>query len=292
MLGSWCECLRDGHYLEYRIDEDLIMLFTTQHPEFISFYKSRIHDSLLIHSGINVSVFNNNTDTLIVLPKPGDKLFVRHTASTEWGFELRKLNVDIPGIDSVNLDKWTEKSLRDFIARANCPDQRTEEEKNQLIELGEIEDHFEDLITDSLPDWAQNRYAEYEHSFPRSYQLFPSFLESDFMGDMETDIAIFVSNKSSKKKGILFLSNNTDQMLLAGAGNSIGSAGDDFSWAETWKVFDERIADETTFESNGEISGSRIVKLGRPAISISQTEGAGGLIYFDGQEFVWIHRSD
>jgi hypothetical protein len=290
--GSWYQCLKNGAYQEFKINKDYMIQLTTEFEDQVSFFKSNIQDSLLIVSGINVSVING-TDTLIVIPKSSNTIVFKNRY---YEFELRRLNVDIPDIDSTKFDVWKSKTLKNFKTRSdqmNCPDLRTEEEKNPIIELGVIEDDFEDLIDiDELPKWATTKYLKYEQNFERSFKLFPSFLEADFTGDGTTDIAIFVSKKSNEKKGVLFLFGDGDKMFLAGAGNSFGSGGDNFEWADYWEVFDQGISQETTFLENGDVDGSREVKLKNAAISIREDEGSGGLIYFNGEKFISIHQGD
>ncbi len=81
-------------------------------------------------------------------------------------------------------------------------------------------------------------------------------------------------------------------MFLAGAGNSFGSGGDNFDWADSWEVLDQRVTHETTFLESGDIDATREVELDHAAISIRQEEGYGGLIYYDGEKFIWIHQGD
>ena len=174
----------------------------------------------------------------------------------------------------------------------HCSDLRNVEEKNQPYP-GVIEDDFEDSIdVDELPEWASTRWKKYDSIFERSYKLVPSFLEYDFKGDETEDIAIFVSKKSNAKQGVLFLFGEDDRMFVSGAGNSFGTGGDDFEWADDWKLFTESKTHETTFLDNGDIDGSREVTLQYPAISIREEEGSGGLIYFNGEKFIWIHQGD
>jgi len=298
ITGYWSQCLRDGIYKEYKITNHYTTTSVSDFPEHdyddgISFYKCYIQDSLLIISqGINVDLINP-PDTLIFKSISNDKITLKNQSGIS---ELTRLKNEIPDIDSNNLELWSKSYLSEFLKRAklaNCPDQRTEEEKNTPIELGVVEDNFEDLIDiDQLPEWTETKYSKYEQNFERSYKLVPSFLEEDFTGDGMTDIAIFVRKKSNDKKGGLFLLRDGDKIFLAGAGNSFGSGGDNFEWADFWKVFDKRRTYETTFLENGDVDGSREVKLDHAAISIREDEGSGGLIYYNGEKFVWIHQGD
>lgn len=298
IIGSWSQCLKDGTYKEFKISEHYTTTSVSDFREHdyddgISFYKCQINDSLLIiTAGINVDLVMP-PETLRFESISHDKI----TIENRFGIaELTRLQDEIPDIDSTNLELWSKLYLDEFLKRAklaNCPDLRTEEEKKPPIDFGVVKDHFDDLIDiDGLPKWAEAKYSKYEQSFERSYKLVPSFLEDDFTGDGTTDIAIFVSKKSNNKKGLLFLLGDGDKMFLVGAGNSFDSSSDNFEWADYWKVFDQRITHETTFLENGDIDGSREVKLEHAAISIREDEGSGRLIYFNGEKFISIHQGD
>lgn len=292
IIGSWYKCLKNGEYQEFKFSNDYMIQLTTEFEDQISFFNNNVQDSSVIISGINVSVING-IDTLLIIPKSSNVIALRNRYGE---FELKRLEGDIPDIDSTNFDVWKSNALKDFNIRAsqmNCPDLRTEEEKNPIIELGVIDDDYEDLIDiDELPKWAASKFSKYQQNFARSYNLIPSFLEGDLTGDGTVDIAIFVSKKSNEKKGVLFLLGDGDLMFLVGAGNSFGPGGDNFEWADFWKVFDQRLTHETTFLENGDIDGTNEVKLDHAAISIREDEGSGGLIYYNNEKFIWIHQGD
>jgi len=57
-------------------------------------------------------------------------------------------------------------------------------------------------------------------------------------------------------------------------------------------IFNKRIALMSLFKENGDVDESKEIKLQRPAIAISDEEGTGGLIYFNGKKFIQIHKGD
>lgn len=251
-----------------------------------------VFNSVIVTKGINVSLLNA-PETLRFECISHNKIALEN----QFGIlQLTRLKKEIPDIDSANLELWSKSYLDEFIKRAelaNCPDLRTEEEKKPLEDLGVVDDDFEDLIDiDKLPEWAETRYSKYERNFERVYKLFPSFYEEDFTGDGSLDIAIFVSKKSTAKMGILFLLGDTDLMFLAGSGSPFGAGGDNFEWADSWDVFDQSFTHESIFLESGDIGGSRKIKLNNIAISIREDEGSGGLIYHNGEKFIWIHQGD
>ncbi|MCO5935680.1 hypothetical protein NAF17_09010 [Mucilaginibacter sp. RB4R14] len=125
----------------------------------------------------------------------------------------------------------------------------------------------------------------------------PKFLEADFNGDKIQDIAVQVIDKRSKKKGILIINGGTNKHCIFGAGFKF--AGDDFNdtnWLDGWRLYKAKVAYETTFNADGDIKGSRKVKISHPAISIYSlqdgSEIAGALIYWDGKNYVSIHQGE
>lgn len=147
--------------------------------------------------------------------------------------------------------------------------------------------------TPELPDWAKQQFILLSESFEHSCQLSPNILQYDLNSDGVSDIAMFVTKKSDGKTGILFLINGQEkQYFLAGAGNPFGPGDNDYEWADKWRVFEEKVTYEMTFLPNGDIDGTQEVILQNPALSIREDEGSGGLIYYNGSKFVWIHQGD
>jgi len=144
----------------------------------------------------------------------------------------------------------------------------------------------------TLPSWAAEKFKAYSGKYVLSSYVKPQFLEADLSGDKKPDVAIVIERRVDKKKGILILFASTDKAFIAGAGDKFGKGGDDFEWANTWSIFKEKTTFETTFKPNGDVDSAKEVKLERPGIEIKEEEGAGGIIYFNGKEFIWIHQGD
>ncbi|TRX61464.1 hypothetical protein FNH22_05260 [Fulvivirga sp. M361] len=150
LIGSWGECRRDGTYKEYKINKHYT---TTSVSDFqnhdydngMSFYKCHILDGMLIVTqGINVDLINP-PETLRFEFITYNKVILKNSYGTS---ELTRIENEGHIVDSINLVNWRESYLKAFLQRseqADCPDVRTDEEKNPLIELGEVEDDFEEL---------------------------------------------------------------------------------------------------------------------------------------------------
>ena len=145
-------------------------------------------------------------------------------------------------------------------------------------------------LTQELPEWAKQRLEAHKNIFKVNNDFNPTFYVADFDGDDIPDIAIAVKNKlRDNMSGVIFYLGNQTHFLAGGA-NGFGNAGGDFSWVDEWKIFDKEKTYRITFEDNGDIKGDEEVLLINPAISIRQSEGSGGLIYFNGEKFIWIHQ--
>lgn len=144
----------------------------------------------------------------------------------------------------------------------------------------------------SLPAWGQEAFKKFKDKYTIENYIDPPFLQADLSGDKKIDLAILIERKTDQKKGILILLGQRDKIFIIGSGNNFGNAGDDFDWAGQWGIFTEHKTYETTFKENGDVAGGKEVLLKRPAIFMKEDEGSGGLIYFDGESFIWIHQGD
>ncbi|UII29901.1 hypothetical protein LVD17_16510 [Fulvivirga ulvae] len=145
-----------------------------------------------------------------------------------------------------------------------------------------------------LPEWFVERYEslELDRRYELGAYLNPLFLEGDFNGDGEKDIVSTLVNSENGKLGLLIIFKSSEEYYIVGAGDGFGVAGDSFEWVDYWEIFDSKTAYETTFLDNGDVEGTREVTIRNVAISIRESEGSGGLIYYDGEKFTWIHQGE
>ncbi|MBJ6118078.1 hypothetical protein JAO76_07745 [Pontibacter sp. BT310] len=120
--------------------------------------------------------------------------------------------------------------------------------------------------------------------------LNPQYLTADFNGDghIDTAIAIIINNK----KGIRIKHGNTNEEYIIGAGNDFGNGGDDFDWVKNWNLVTDSMTNEVTFMEEGDIDGSRDVKLDYPAFYIGTEEEGGATVAWKEGKYVWIHQAD
>lgn len=120
--------------------------------------------------------------------------------------------------------------------------------------------------------------------------LNPHYLTADFNGDgyLDTAFAMILNNK----KGIRIKHGNTNEEFIIGAGNEFGNGGDNFYWVENWNLVTDSITYEVTFMNEGDIDGSRDIKLDNPAFYIGTEEQGGATVAWKEGKYIWIHQAD
>lgn len=151
----------------------------------------------------------------------------------------------------------------------------------------------------SYPAWLKDSLKRkgLDAKFEPSAWLQPSFLQDDFNGDGAADFAVPVVEKATHKKGILLIQAKSAGYFVFGAGTKFGDGSDDFTWANKWSVYKKKTAYETQFDKkSGDVIGGKQIKLSHPCISVAVLEDgaetAGGLIYWTGTKYRWIHQGD
>jgi hypothetical protein len=125
----------------------------------------------------------------------------------------------------------------------------------------------------------------------------PSSFEADFNGDGKKDIVFQISDKVTKKRGILILHDGGTKFYIFGAGKKFGNGGDDFKWLDAWSLYTDKNASETVFdEETGDILGSKEITLSNPGLMIFElSDGsplAGGIIHWSNNKYHWIHQGE
>ncbi len=146
-----------------------------------------------------------------------------------------------------------------------------------------------------LPAWAQAQWAQagLNKTFERKAYAKPGFLQADFNGDGKIDVAILVARLATRSRGIIILhqgqavphvlgtSLNTNQGIIKG----------DLSWVNHWRLYRGPRTDEVLFNPDGDLLDTRTVRLKRPTIELTKEEQGGGMIYWNGKRYIWIHQT-
>ena len=118
-----------------------------------------------------------------------------------------------------------------------------------------------------------------------SFHLIPSYLQGDFNGDGNIDVAVLVKQRATGKLGIAIVHGGMGKATILGAGRAIGNGGDDFAWMDSWQVY----AKNRAAHAAGETS---VLRLRGDALLVGKTEAASALIYWNGEKYVWLQQGD
>lgn len=115
-------------------------------------------------------------------------------------------------------------------------------------------------------------------------------LSADFNGDGIIDKAFY--KKENKTSGIIIKHGQTNEEFRIGFGKKFATWTDfDCNWVDYWGLVEDKETSETTFTEDGDVLGSKEVKLQNPSIVLGEDEVGGGLITFINGKYVWIHQT-
>jgi len=139
----------------------------------------------------------------------------------------------------------------------------------------------------SVPEWVETAMtrAGLDRTLAVEARLNPFILRADFDGDGRADAAVLVADKASGKKGIAIVHRATSRVFVVGAGRANSNGGDDFSWMDTWTVFDKGpVRPGATKESPPALKGD--------ALLVAKSEAADALLWWDGTTYRWYQQGD
>lgn len=152
------------------------------------------------------------------------------------------------------------------------------------------------VILESLPDWVNSAEIISDFKIKGKYlldpRLNPFYLEEDFNGDGILDIALPIKEISSDKLGFAIIHGGKQEVFIVGAGKLIKNAlGDDQSYIDVWKLNREKENTGTEVDDNGDLIETQPILLNNPSINILKTELGGGLIFWNGTEYEYLHQT-
>ena len=113
-------------------------------------------------------------------------------------------------------------------------------------------------------------------------------ITADFNGDGTLDKAFY--KKDNGTSGIIIRHGKTNEEVKIGFGKQFEHMRE-FDWVDYWGLVEDRETSETTFSEDGDVLGSKDVKLQNPSIALGADELGGGLITFLNGKYVWIHQT-
>jgi hypothetical protein len=139
----------------------------------------------------------------------------------------------------------------------------------------------------NLPRWVCE--TTYKRGLQRTYVPYtgmnPFFISGDFDADGKSDVAIWVTNTKSRKRGILFLTQGSNRVFVAGAGADAQERGDDYTYVDVWSVIPKGEVLESHHEDHK-------VTLKGDAIIAEKSESAAFAVYWDGKRFRFFQLTD
>ncbi len=139
----------------------------------------------------------------------------------------------------------------------------------------------------NLPSWALVILEEkgFASTYTLSNRINPYFLHGDFNGDGKLDVAVMIVKKDSGHHGIAIVHAGLSTVSVVGAGQSIGSGGNDFSWLDAWSLSARQPVQPGA-------SGKKPPVLKGDALLVQKLEAASALIYWDGMAYRWYQQGD
>lgn len=113
-------------------------------------------------------------------------------------------------------------------------------------------------------------------------------ISADFNGDGIIDKAIY--KKEINTSGIIIIHGKTNDEVRIGFGKEFAHL-TEFNWVDYWGFVEDKVTSEVTFSEDGDVLGSKVVKLQNPSIALGANELGGGLITFMNGKYVWIHQT-
>lgn len=113
-------------------------------------------------------------------------------------------------------------------------------------------------------------------------------ITADFNGDGILDKAFY--KKENQNSGIIIKHGQKNEVVKIGFGKKFAHM-TEFDWVDYWGLVEDRQTSETTFTEEGDVLGSKEVKLQNPSIVLGADEVGGGLITYLNGKYVWIHQT-
>jgi hypothetical protein len=184
-----------------------------------------------------------------------------------------------------------------FLILVGCGQSNSEQTSNVVIDTLTDEvsvttkSDSSDIAQQNSPD--ENQTEEYRKQslsgFEKAtlYKLTDTIV-ADFNGDGIIDKAFY--KKENQNSGIIIKHGQTNEVVKIGFGKQFAHM-TEFDWVDYWGLVEDRETSKTTFTEEGDVLGSKAVKLQNSSIALGADEVGGGLITFLNGKYVWIHQT-
>ncbi len=211
------------------------------------------------------------------------------------------------GIETKNMKNNILFKLLILIFLNSCNDNKNKEKVNVLENTEQTRDsvfitnncdsliNSEFYINERLPEWLLEsniiNHLVVKKLYKIENRLNPLYLEDDFNGDGNLDVAIPIYEINTNKKGFAVIHGKTMEVFILGAGKIFKNAlDDDQNYIDIWRVNHKKLNEPGIEEETGnEENGNLILKY--PSIEIAKSEIGGGQIYWNGKEYAYFHQT-
>ena len=158
------------------------------------------------------------------------------------------------------------------------------------------DDDVDKILKTKLPKWLFDQNIISNGKISNKYEvdlrLKPIYIEEDFNGDKFDDIAFPIKELSAGKIGFVIIHGKTNKINIVGAGKMIKKAlGDNMDYIDIWEVSKDKEVTGTDEDENGDLIETPVIFLKFPAIRIEKSELGGGLIFWNGKEYEYLHQT-
>lgn len=168
----------------------------------------------------------------------------------------------------------------------------------ETVYINKIDDEHNEsdlYIQTRLPEWVFKQGfldgIDLKNNYVIENRLNPLYLEADFNGDGNIDIALAIKEKATKKVGFVIIHGKTHEIYIIGAGTEIKNGlSDDMDYVDMWKVNREEVNEAGAEENTGTGDKGELI-LENPSLQIEKSESGGGQVYWNGSEYAYFHQS-
>ena len=190
-------------------------------------------------------------------------------------------------------------SCNDYKSNQKVNEPKKTEHKADTIFVTKNSDSIinsEQYIVERLPKWLLMSNVINELTLNKSYKienrLNPLYLEADFNGDGNLDIAVPIFEKNTDKKGFAIIHGKTFEVFILGTGRMFKNAlGDNQDYIDIWGINRDKVNEPGVEEETGNSDNGDLI-LANSSLKIEKSEVGGGIIYWNGNEYAYFHQTD
>lgn len=164
-----------------------------------------------------------------------------------------------------------------------------------IVKGQEITSQKEIQILEELPTWFVKSQTidglGFMTDFVIENRMESIYLEADFNGDGEMDIAIAIRQIATNKGGFAIVHGGTNEAFIIGAGTKVKNGlSDDLDFYDLWQINTQRINEAGVDEETGTGDKGELI-LDHPSLRLEKSDLGGGQIYWDGKQYAYFHQT-